>query len=225
MEILIVEDDGRTALLLKRGLDREGHVATVATNGFDAVAFASARPYDVIVLDVMLPAMDGFAVARALRKDGNPAPILMLTARDGSKDIVAGLDSGADDYLKKPFAFDELLARIRALARRGPLPREAILSRGDLRLDPATREVWLGERKVELTRREFQILELLVRRAGRVQSRDSLIEAVWGPESDLETNTIDVFMSSLRRKLRQPEGESLIHTVRGIGFCLGPRES
>jgi two-component system OmpR family response regulator len=225
MEILIVEDDGRTALLLKRGLDREGHVATIATNGPDGVAFASERPYDVIVLDVMLPGMDGFAVARALRKDGNPAPILMLTARDGSKDIVAGLDSGADDYLKKPFAFEELLARIRALARRGPSPREAILSCGDQRHDPATREVWLGERRVELTRREFQILELLVRRAGRVQSRDSLIEAVWGPESDLEPNTIDVFMSSLRRKLHESEGASRIHTVRGIGFCLGNRES
>jgi DNA-binding response OmpR family regulator len=149
----------------------------------------------------------------------------MLTARDGSKDIVAGLDSGADDYLKKPFAFDELLARIRALARRGPSPREAILSSGDLSLDPATREVWLGERKVELTRREFQLLEVLVRRAGRIQSRDSLIEAVWGPESDLEPNTIDVFMSSLRRKLHPSDEASLIHTVRGIGFCLGTRES
>ncbi len=221
MEILIVEDDARTALLLKRGLDREGHVATIATNGYEGAAFATARPYDVIVLDVMLPGMDGFAVARALRKEGNRAPILILTARDSSKDVVAGLDSGADDYLKKPFSFDELLARIRALARRPHAARDAVLSCGELRLDPATREVWLGDRRVDLTRREFQLLEILVRRAGRVQSRDNLIEAVWGPESDVEANTVDVFMSSLRRKLRQPGEDGPIHTVRGIGFCLG----
>jgi DNA-binding response OmpR family regulator len=220
VEILIVEDDERMAALLKRGLEREGHVAVVASDGSDGFEFALLRAFDVVILDLMIPTMDGFEVARRLRERGIQTPILMLTAKDASKDIVTGLDTGADDYLTKPFSFDELLARVRAVARRAPIPQLPVLKVEDLKLDPAFHEVWRGQRRLNLTPREFQILELLMRRAGKVLSRDALIEGVWGHSVDVELNTVDVFLSTLRGKVDGPQDQPLIHTVRGVGFYL-----
>ena len=217
MEILVVEDDARMAALLKRGLSGEGHRVFVASNGREALEYVEARAYDVIVLDVLLPVLNGFDVARRLREAGDRTPILMVTARDAPRDAVRGLDSGADDYLTKPFAFEELLARVRSVSRRGPIPKDVKLTAGDLRLDPASREVVRGERRIEVTPREFQVLELLMRRAGRVVSRDSLIDIVWGGDSDVTTNTVDAFVSALRRKLELDGEPRLIHTARGIG--------
>ncbi len=208
------------AALLERGLKREGHIITLAADGSEGLDMALSHPFDVVILDVMLPVMDGFKVARKLRETGYQTPILMLTARDAPTDIVTGLDTGADDYLTKPFSFDELLARVRAVARRGPAPRPAILSVGDLRVDPASHKAWRGERELSLTPREFQILELLTRRAGLVLTREAMIENVWGHESDVEWNTVDVFMSTLRRKIDRPNDPPLIQTIRGVGFCL-----
>jgi len=208
------------AALLKRGLEREGHVATAAADGAEGLDFALARPYDLVILDVMLPVLNGYEVARRLRQRGCRTPILMLTAKDASPDIVHGLDTGADDYLTKPFSFDELLARLRAVARRGPIPRPVVLEVGNLRLDPASHEVSRGDRGLQLTPKEFRLLELLMRRAGKVQSRDAIIEAIWGYDADVELNTVDVFVSTLRRKVDAGEDTPLIHTVRGIGYCL-----
>lgn len=220
MEILIVEDDERMAALLKRGLEHEGHVTAVAADGPEGLDFALSRPFDVVILDVMIPKLSGFEVARRLRGRGCRTPILMLTAKDAPGDIVGGLDIGADDYLTKPFSFDELLARLRAVARRGPIPLPAVLRIGTLTLDPASHEVRRGSREVDLTPREFRLLELLMRRAGKVQTRDAIIEAVWGHDSDVEANTVDVFIGTLRRKVDSAKDPPLIHTVRGIGFCL-----
>jgi len=221
MEILIVEDDERMAALLKRGLEAEGHVGIVSADGLEALDFATSRSFDVLLLDLMIPGIDGFELVRRLRSDGNKTPVLMLTARDTPDDVVRGLDLGADDYVTKPFAFDELLARVRAVSRRGPIEREAVLRIGDLALDPASRRVIRGERIVSLTRREFQILELLMRREGRVVTRGALIEGIWGHGSDVESNTVDVFISGLRRKVDTPDdGLCLIRTVRGIGFSI-----
>lgn len=220
MEILIVEDDERTAALLKRGLEREGHVTSVAADGSEGLDFALSHPFDVVILDVMLPKLTGFDVARTLRQRGCRTPILMLTAKDAPRDVVNGLDIGADDYLTKPFSFDELLARIRAVARRGPIPVPAVLRVGTLTLDPASHEVRRGSRELNLTPREFRLLELLMRRAGKVQSRDAILEAVWGHEAEVELNTVDVFISTLRRKVDTAEDPPLLHTVRGVGFCL-----
>ena len=208
------------AALLERGLKREGHIITLAADGSEGFDMALSYVFDVVILDVMLPVMDGFKVARRLRERGCQTPILMLTARDASTDIVTGLDTGADDYLTKPFSFGELLARVRAVARRGPAPRQAVLTVGDLRLDPASHKAWRGERELSLTPREFQLLELLTRRAGIVLSREAMIENVWGHESDVEWNTVDVFVSTLRRKVDGPHDPPLIHTIRGVGFCL-----
>jgi DNA-binding response OmpR family regulator len=220
VEILIVEDDERMAALLKRGLEREGHVTAVAGDGSEGLDFALARPFDVLILDVMIPKLNGFEVARRLRQRGCRTPILMLTAKDAPRDVVNGLDIGADDYLTKPFSFDELLARIRAVARRGPISVQAVLRVGTLTLDPASHEVRRGSRELNLTPKEFRLLELLMRRAGKVQSRDSILSAVWGYETDVELNTVDVFIGTLRRKVDSAEDPPLIHTVRGIGFCL-----
>lgn len=212
------------AALLKRGLDREGHVTTVTRDGEEGLDFALAHDYDVIILDVMLPLMDGFEVARRLRESDSRTPVLMLTARDTPSDIVNGLDTGADDYLTKPFAFDELLARVRAISRRGPIPIGTLLVVGELKLDPASHEAWRGERKLQLTKREYQVLELLARRVGGVLSRDAIIDGVWGHAADVEHNTVDVFIANLRRKLNGDSSSPLIHTVRGVGFCLKPEE-
>jgi two-component system OmpR family response regulator len=192
----------------------------VTDKGEDALWMAGSTEYDAIVLDVMLPGIDGFETCRKLRDDGVWSPVLMLTARDAVEDRVAGLDGGADDYLTKPFSFEELLARVRAVARRAPIPRPPVLKVEHLKLDPATHEVWRGRRKLNLTPREFQILELLMRREGTVLSRDAIIEGVWGHTVDVEMNTVDVFLSTLRGKVDGPQDQPLIHTVRGVGFYV-----
>jgi DNA-binding response OmpR family regulator len=220
VEILIVEDDERMAALLKRGLEGEGHVTAVAGDGPEGLDFALSHPFDVMILDVMIPKLNGFEVARRLRRRGCRTPILMLTAKDAPRDIVNGLDIGADDYLTKPFSFDELLARIRAVARRGPIPGSTVLRVGTLTLDPASHDVRRGSRELNLTPKEFRLLELLMRRAGKVQSRDAILSGVWGHEADVELNTVDVFIGTLRRKVDSAEDPPLLHTVRGIGFCL-----
>jgi len=208
------------AALLKRGLEREGYVTASASDGPEGLDFALARAFDVVILDVMLPKLNGYEVARRLRQRGCRTPILMLTAKDAMKDVVNGLDLGADDYVTKPFSFEELLARIRAVARRGPVAVPAVLKVGTLSLDPASREVRRGSRLLSLTPKEFRLLELLMRRAGKVQSRDAIVEAVWGHEADVELNTVDVFMSTLRRKVDAEGERPLLHTVRGVGFLV-----
>ena len=224
MEILVIEDDRRMAELLRRGLEGEGHCVFVAFDGQEGVEFAQVRKYDVIVLDVMLPKLSGIEVARRLRSQGNRTPILMLTARDSPRDVVEGLDTGADDYLTKPFAFEELLARLRAVSRRGPIEKGLLFQVADLTLDPASHEVRRGERLVALTPREYQLLELLIRRAGRVVPRDTILDVVWGSDSDVGANTVDAFVSTLRRKLERPQEARLLHTVRAVGFCLRERQ-
>lgn len=223
MQILVVEDETRLAFLLRQGLEEEGHTVVVSGNGRDGLAIAQAHPFDVIVLDLMLPQLDGIAVAKRLRESGNRTPILMLTARDAETDIVSGLDIGADDYLTKPFSFDVLLARLRAVGRRGPIARPVVLHAGGLSLDPATREATRAGRRVALTRTEYCLLEMLMRRAGGVVPRDSLIQAIWGFSSDVESNTLDAFVRLLRAKIEMSGEPKLIHTVRGVGYCL--RES
>ena len=225
MEILIVEDDQRMAALLDRGLRGEGHRVFVASDGPEGLDFARLRAYDVIVLDVLLPGLNGFDIAKRLRQEGDKTPILMLTAKDTPSDAVQGLDSGADDYLTKPFAFEELLARLRAVSRRGPIAHNLLLTVGDLELNPASHQVHRGGRPITLTPREFQVLELLMRRAGRVVPRDTLLDAVWGEEADVGFNTVDAFVSSLRRKLDADGATRLIHTIRGIGFCVRESEA
>lgn len=220
MEILAVEDDPRMAELLRRGLEREGHVVTVTHDGHEGLDAALGHEFDVVILDVMIPRMNGFEVARRIRERGCRVPILMLTAKDTSRDIVTGLDTGADDYLTKPFSFDELLARVRAIARRAPIPNGPRLSVSDLTLDPASHEVSRGDRAIDLTPREFQLLELFMRRSGRVLSREAIIEAIWGHAVDVEPNTVDVHVSTLRRKVDASGENTLIHTVRGVGFTL-----
>ena len=224
MEILIVEDDRRMVALLNRGLQGEGHRVFVATDGPEGLDFARVRGYDVIVLDVLLPGLSGFEVARRLRTEGNRTPILMLTAKDTPKNAAQGLDAGADDYLTKPFDFEELLARIRAVSRRGPIARSVLLQVGDLTLDPASRQVRRNGREITLTPREFQVLDLLMRRAGRVVTRTALLDTVWGADADVGFNTVDAFVSALRRKLEGPGEQRLIHTVRAIGFCAKESE-
>ncbi len=220
MEILIVEDDRRMATLLDRGLRGEGHRVFVASDGPEGLDFARVRGYDVIVLDVLLPGINGFEIAQRLRREGNRTPILMLTAKDAPRDVVEGLDVGADDYLTKPFAFEELLARLRAVSRRGPISRSPLLEVADLQLSPASHEVRRAGRAIALTPREFQVLELLMRRAGQVVPRNTLIDTIWGGDADVGFNTVDAFVSSLRRKLEDPKAARLIHTVRGIGFYV-----
>jgi two-component system OmpR family response regulator len=216
VRVLIVEDDLRMASLVHRGLTGEGLAADVAPSGEDALWMAQAHPYDAIVLDVMLPGLDGFETCRRLRGAGVWAPVLMLTARDAVEDRVAGLDSGADDYLVKPFAFAELLARLRALARRGENERPAVLAVGDLRLDPATREVSRGGAPVDLSAKEFALLECFMRRPGEVLSRLHLLEHAWDFAYENRSNVVDVYIRRLRRKI----GEDVLETVRGAGYRL-----
>src|ERR1700676_5253695 len=220
MQVLVVEDERRMAELLRQGLEEEGHSVVLAGDGKEGLAMAEAHPFDVIVLDVMLPEMDGFSMARKLRASRNQTPILMLTARDATADMIAGLNLGADDYLVKPFAFDVLLARLHAVSRRGPIPQPVKLQVRDLTLNPASREVTRGGRRVSLTRTEYGLLELLMRRAGRVVTRENLIEAVWGFDSEVRSNTLDAFIRLLRDKVDVGGEEKLIHTVRGVGYCL-----
>jgi two-component system, OmpR family, response regulator len=220
VRVLVVEDELRMASLVRRGLAGEGIAADVAPNGEDALWMAQAHGYDAIVLDVMLPGLDGFETCRRLRGAGVWAPVLMLTARDAVEDRVAGLDSGADDYLVKPFAFAELLARLRALSRRGDPERPAILEVGDLRLDPATRQVSRGSREIALSAKEFALLELFMRRAGEVLSRLHLLEHAWDFAYESRSNVIDVYVRRLRRKIDEPFGRDSLETVRGAGYRL-----
>jgi two-component system OmpR family response regulator len=223
MQLLIVEDDARMSAVLQEGLEEEGHVITIAQTGHDALALAREAQFDAIVLDVMLPGSDGLAVSRQLRAEGNQTPILMLTARDQRSEIVAGLNAGADDYLAKPFSFEELLARLRAVSRRGRIPQPIVIRVGDLVLNTATRVVARGSVEISLTRTEYALLEVLGKRSGQVVTRESLITAVWGFEKDVEPNTLDSFMHSLRVKVDQGRDKKLIQTLRGTGYCLRER--
>jgi DNA-binding response OmpR family regulator len=225
VRILIVEDDRKMADILKRGLEEETHAVTLAHTGPDGLAAAQSSGFDAIVLDVMLPGLDGFRIAQRLRAAHNQTPILMLTARDSVPDLVHGLDIGADDYLTKPFSFEVLLARLRALARRGAPAKPAPIRFADLTLDPASHEVRRGSTPAPLTRTEYNILELLMRNAGRVVTRDKLIEAVWGFDREIENNTLDAFMSLLRAKIDSGSAKKLIHTVRGVGYSLRDGDS
>ena len=208
------------AALVRRGLVEEGAAVDVARSGEDALWMASSTPYDAVVLDVMLPGIDGFETCRRLRDDGVWSPVLLLTARDSVEDRVAGLDGGADDYLTKPFSFAELSARLRALARRGQKERPAVLEAGDLRLDPATRQAWRGPDRIELSAKEFALLEALMRRPGEVLSRLDLLEHAWDFSYENRSNVIDVYVRYLREKVDRPFGVRSIETVRGAGYRL-----
>jgi two-component system, OmpR family, response regulator len=220
MRVLIVEDEPKMAGLIRRGLREEGYSADIASNGDDARWMAAATEYDAIVLDVLLPGTNGFDVCRELRKSGVWSPVLMLTARDSVDDRVAGLDAGADDYLTKPFSFVELLARLRALARRPPLERPTVLEVGDLRLDPATHQAWRGDAELELSAKEFRILEAFMRRPGHVLSRLHLLEHCWDYGYENRSNVVDVYVRYLREKIDRPFGKKSIETVRGAGYRL-----
>jgi two-component system, OmpR family, response regulator len=220
MRILLVEDEPRMAALLKRGLEDERYAVDISGNGPEGLWLGSEYDYDAIVLDVMLPGLDGFEVCRQLRAMGRWAPILLLTARDAVEDRIRGLDAGADDYLAKPFAFGELLARLRALLRRGARERPAVLVVGDLRLDPATRAVTRAGEAVDLTAKEYALLELLMRHPGEVLSRTRILEHVWDFAYDPASNVVDQYVAYLRRKLDKPYGREDIETIRGAGYRL-----
>jgi two-component system OmpR family response regulator len=220
MRALVVEDELKMAALIRRGLVEEGYAADVARTGEEALWMARATPYDAIVLDLMLPGRDGLEVCRSLRESGVWSPILMLTARDGIDDKVSGLDSGADDYLSKPFSFAELLARLRALTRRGPSERPAVIELGSLRLDPATRQAWRGETEIDLSAKEFSLLETFMRHPGEVLTRLDLLEHAWDYAYENKSNVIDVYVRYLRAKIDRPFGLDSIETVRGVGYRL-----
>jgi DNA-binding response OmpR family regulator len=210
------------AELLRRGLEEENYVVSVVFDGNDGLEAAMNYEYDAIVLDLMLPGMNGFEIARRLRQDGRQTRILMLTARDAEPDVIKGLNLGADDYLTKPFSFEVFLARLRAIIRRAPDLQPERLQIADIVLVPSTHEVYRGKERIVLTRTEFNLLEYLMRHAGRVVSRKVLIEAVWGFDREIEENTLDAFISLLRRKVDGQAKESLIRTVRGVGYTLDP---
>jgi two-component system OmpR family response regulator len=220
VRVLIVEDEVKMAALIRRGLRSDGVAADVAVRGEDALWMAGSTEYDVIVLDVMLPGIDGFETCRRLRGEAVWAPVLMLTARDSVEDRVQGLDLGADDYLTKPFSFAELSARLRALARRGPIERAAVLAVGDLHLDPASRRVWRGDEDISLSAKEYALLEAFMRRPGHVLDRYQLLEQAWDYEYENRSNVIDVYVRYLREKIDRPFGVKSIETVRGAGYRL-----
>ena len=220
MRVLVVEDEIKMASLIRRGLRSEGLAADVAIKGEDALWMAGSTGYDAIVLDVMLPGIDGFETCRRLREEGIWSPVIMLTARDTVEDRVAGLDGGADDYLAKPFSFAELLARLRALARRGPVERPAVLEVGTLKLDPAGRRVWRGDTEVNLSAKEFQLLETFMRHPGEVLSRYQLLEHAWDYDYENRSNIVDVYVRYLRDKIDRPFGVNQLETVRGAGYRL-----
>jgi two-component system OmpR family response regulator len=220
VRILIVEDEVKLAALLRRGLTEEAHAADVAATGEEALWKAQATEYDAIVLDLMLPGIDGLEVCRRLRADGVWSPVLMLTARDALEDRIGGLDAGADDYLTKPFAFAELLARLRALARRGTPERPPVIKVGDLTLDPATHRVRRGDVEIELSPKEFALLETFMRRPERVLSRFELLEHAWDYDYEHRSNVIDVYVRYLREKIDRPFGRDSLETVRGAGYRL-----
>ena len=218
MRVLVVEDDPKLGPVLVRGLATDSIAADLVTTGREAIIRAGATDYTAIVLDVMLPDLDGFQVCRALREDNTFAPVLMLTARDAIDDRVQGLDSGADDYLVKPFSFVELLARVRAMSRRGPIQRTVMLEVGDLRLDSARHQVWRGDTPIDLSRKEYAILEALMRHAGDVLSRFDLLEQVWGYDYENRSNIVEVYIRYLREKIDRPFGRNTLQTVRGVGY-------
>jgi two-component system OmpR family response regulator len=220
MRVLVVEDGVRMAQLLKRALEEEGHAVDVCGDGPEGLWMATENPYAAIVLDVMLPGFDGFELCRRLRECGVWVPVLMLTARDQVGDRIRGLDSGADDYLVKPFSMLELAARLRALNRRDDRPRPAVLSSGDLKLDPATKRVWRADTEIELSPKEFALLELFLRHPDTVLTRTQIIEAVWDYAYDGTSNIVDQYVKYLRRKVDSPFGRTDIQTVRGMGYRL-----
>ena len=223
MKILVVEDEVKMARAIRRGLEREGYAVDVAADGDQALFQATEYDYDAIVLDLMIPVRDGFEVCRELRARGRWAPVLILTAREAVEDRVRGLDAGADDYLVKPFAFGELLARLRALIRRGPSERPQVLCVGDVELDPAAHAVTRAGQAVELSAREFALLEYLMRHPGQVVSRTRLLDHVWDYEYGGGSNVVDVYVGYLRRKLERPFGRPFIRTVRGVGYGVRTR--
>jgi DNA-binding response OmpR family regulator len=220
MKLLVVEDEARMVELLRKGLSEEGHTVVCAHDGDEGLELARNYEFDVIILDVMMPKLNGYQVAQRLRTERITTPLLMLTAKDAVPDLVRGLDSGADDYLTKPFAFEELLARLRAVKRRAPVPQQPKLQVGNLVLDPATREVSRAGEDILLTRTEYNLLERLMYRAGKVVPRRSLIEAVWGFDREIEENTLDAFVRLLRTKIDTEGQPKLIHTVRGVGYMI-----
>ena len=220
MRILVVEDEPEMQTILQHGLGEEGHSVTVSSEGHDALSIASNYTFDMIVLDVMLPGLDGFAIARKLRMAHISTPILMLTAKDSIQDMVRGLDMGADDYLTKPFSFELLLARLRALTRRGKDALPPVLEVGSLRLDPAAHDVTRNGRSISLSRTEFVLLELLMRRPGQVMTRELIQDTLWGFDSSVESNTIDAFIRLLRNKINSKGELQLIYTVRGVGYVM-----
>jgi two-component system, OmpR family, response regulator len=220
MNVLVVEDEVKMAALIRRGLREEGLTVDVAGSGEEALGMARASAFDAIVLDVILPGIDGFETCRQLRLQGIWAPVLMLTARGALEDRVAGLDGGADDYLTKPFSFAELLARLRALVRRGQAERPPIVAVGDLRLDPATRQVWRGETEIDLSAKEFVLLETFMRSPGHVLTRTHLLDQAWEYDFEHRSNVIEVYVRYLRRKIDAPFGVKSIETIRGAGYRL-----
>ena len=220
MRVLVVEDEVRLAAGLKKGLEAEGFATDVALNGTDGLWMARENPYDAIVLDLMLPGLNGYQICAALRQEGNWTPILMLTAKDGEFDEAEALDTGADDYVTKPFSHVVLLARLRALIRRGAAERPPVLEAGDLRLDPASRRAWRGEVELELTAREMAVLEFLLRRKGQVVSKTEILEHVWDYDFEGDVNIVEVYLGHLRNKLDRPFGRHALETVRGAGYRL-----
>ncbi len=220
VRVLIVEDNVKMATLIRRGLRADGLLADVAVKGEDAIWMAGATDYDAIILDVMLPGIDGFETCRKLREDGVSSPVLMLTARDSIEDRIAGLDGGADDYLSKPFSFGELLARLRALSRRGPIERAPVLVAGDLRLEPATRRVQRGSTNIDLTAKEFALLEVFMSRPGEILERFQLLEHAWDYDYQNRSNVVDVYVRYLRQKVDRPFGVESIETVRNMGYRM-----
>ncbi len=224
MRILVVEDEEKVASFIRKGLEQMAYGVEIAGNGEEALALATAARFDAIILDVMLPGQDGLSVVRELRRRGSDVPVLALTARGTLEDRVAGLDSGCDDYLPKPFAFEELLARLRALLRRGAVARVPRLTYAGLALDPATRAVSRDGKPIELTNKEFALLELMMRRPGQVLTRTTLLESVWGYDFDSTSNVLEVYMNFLRKKMDHGFSKKLLHTVRGVGYVLRDEE-
>ncbi|HZN77160.1 MAG TPA: response regulator transcription factor [Micromonosporaceae bacterium] len=220
MRLLVVEDEARLARALQRGLAAEGYVVDVAADGPSGLEAARHEAYDAVVLDIMLPGLSGYRIVRALREEGNWVPVLMLSAKDGEYDQADGLDLGADDYLTKPFSFVVLLARLRALLRRGARERPAVLTAGTLRLDPATRQVTRGEAEIALTAREFALLEYLMRNSDRVVTKTELLDHVWDAAADTDANLVEVYVGYLRRKIDAPFGCQSLRTIRGAGYRL-----
>jgi len=222
MRVLVVEDEKRLAATLKRGLSSEGFAVDVALDGPQGLWMAREHPYDAVVLDIMLPGINGYKICGTLREEGNWMPILMLTAKDGEYDEAEALDTGADDFLSKPFSFVVLVARLRALVRRGVRPRPSVLVAGDLRLDPAARSCTRDGVDIALTPREFSLLEYLLRRAGEVVRKTEILEHVWDYDFDGDPNIVEVYVGYLRRKIDVPFGRHALETVRGAGYCLNP---